>query len=129
MYTVKVMFITSPFHISYCRQHSKPELQMSALRKKGNVVFFLKNTTDWYAYNSLIIRMEQREARVLSSALEMTQWNDTRSVGKIFMDITEQYIKTAWQKVHVYNLVVIRSNGEGVICIAVFRYLSKRPFE
>jgi len=62
MYTVKVMFITSPFHISYCRQHSKPELQMSALRKKGNiVVFFLKNTTHWYAYNRLIIRMEQRE--------------------------------------------------------------------
>jgi hypothetical protein len=59
MYTVKVMFITSPFHISYCRQHSKPELQMSALRKKGNIVvfiyLFLKNTTHWYAYNRLII--------------------------------------------------------------------------
>jgi len=45
------------------------------------------------------------------------------------MDIIEQYIEIAWQKVHVYNLVVIRSSVEGVICFAVFRYLSKRPFE
>lgn len=66
------MFITSPCRISYCRQHSKPEIQTSALRKKGNIVFFfLKNTIHWCAFNRLIISAWGKGS--VSSALEVTQ--------------------------------------------------------
>ena len=68
MYTVKVMFMTSSFHISYCIQHIK--LELSALRKKGNVVFSSSSSSSSSSeerYSLLrvqqpnYLRMEQRD--------------------------------------------------------------------